>query len=485
MTVAHSPPRRGSPAARGFDLLRVPLLGPFLRWRHARLCLQVPLLLLAAVLVLHGLFGPQLAPKNLATLLVWVHWRGLLVIALLAVGNVFCMGCPLVLPRELARRISAPTRRLPRALRRKWLGLGLLVAVLFTYEWLDLWASPAATAILILVYFATALLVDALFKGAPFCKWICPIGQFNFVASTLSPFEVKIRERSTCDSCATKDCIRGTRAPEAPARVTQRGCELALFLPEKVGNIDCTFCLDCVHACPQDNVAIGSRLPADELAVDPVRSGIGRISRRNDLAALVVLFSFGALLNAFGMVSPVYAFQRWLAESLGTQSEFLVLAILFALGLALVPALAIGLVTWTVRLGTGTSALAHARRFSYCLAPLGFGVWLAHYSFHFLTGLWTFVPVTQLALERLGVGLLGGPKWGLGGLTDTQVWPIEIGFLALGGAGSLALAWRLAQRDFGRLAPRAFLPWAALLLALAGTALWLLAQPMEMRGTYL
>src|SRR5262249_47027833 len=30
----------------GFDLLRVPLLGRFLKWRHARLCLQLPSLLL-------------------------------------------------------------------------------------------------------------------------------------------------------------------------------------------------------------------------------------------------------------------------------------------------------------------------------------------------------------------------------------------------------------------------------------------------------
>src|SRR5262249_55575219 len=42
----------------GFDLLRLPLLGRFLKWRHARLCLQVPLLLLAAVMIYDGLRGP-------------------------------------------------------------------------------------------------------------------------------------------------------------------------------------------------------------------------------------------------------------------------------------------------------------------------------------------------------------------------------------------------------------------------------------------
>ena len=70
-------------ALSGSDVLRWPIIGGFLRWRHARTTLQVLLLVAAAVVVLHGLFGPQIAPTNLATVLTWVHYRGLLVIVLL------------------------------------------------------------------------------------------------------------------------------------------------------------------------------------------------------------------------------------------------------------------------------------------------------------------------------------------------------------------------------------------------------------------
>lgn len=485
MTAPQSSEPRDSRGSRGFDLLRVPVLGSYLRWRHARLCAQLVMGGLALLLVLVGLFGPQLAPKNLATLLVWVHWRGMLVIALLLVGNLFCFGCPLLLPRELARRLRKPTRGLPRALRNKWLGIALLIAVLFAYEYYDLWASPTGTACLILVYFGVALLVDAFFSGAPFCKWICPIGQFNFIASTFSPFEVRVRDRQTCDSCTTKDCIRGQRELAQPEVVVQRGCELALFLPGKVGNLDCTFCLDCVHACPADNIAIAARLPAEELTIDPRRSGIGRLTRRTDIAVLVVIFTFGALLNAFAMVSPVYALQAWLAQAIHVQSEFVILSILFVAGLAIVPVVAIGIPSLLVGRLTKSSAWRHACRFALSLAPLGFGVWLAHYCFHFLTGLWTFVPVTQHALTRAGIDLLGAPSWGLGGLSEAQVWPIEIGFLALGALGSIAVTWQLAVRDFGNAARLAFVPWVCLHAGLFATALWLLAQPMEMRGTYL
>ena len=67
--------------------------------------------------------------------------------------------------------------------------------MLFTYELFDLWALPRATAYLVIAYFGAALLVDLVFSGATFCKYLCPIGQFNFVASTMSPLELQIKER--------------------------------------------------------------------------------------------------------------------------------------------------------------------------------------------------------------------------------------------------------------------------------------------------
>ncbi|MFN2186247.1 MAG: FesM, partial [Anaerolineae bacterium] len=76
------------------DLVELPGLGRFLRWRHARAALAFPLLFLAALMVFDGLLGPQLAPKNLATVLTWVHYRGLVVLALLLAGNLFCLACP-------------------------------------------------------------------------------------------------------------------------------------------------------------------------------------------------------------------------------------------------------------------------------------------------------------------------------------------------------------------------------------------------------
>src|SRR5208282_1710808 len=424
----------------------VPVIGSFLRWRHSRTVLQIPVLLVAVVMILHGLLGPALAPKNLATVLTWIHFRGVLVLVLLCAGNFFCLACPFMLVRNAARRLFRPRFNWPRALRNKWISVALFIAILFTYELFSLWSSPWWTAALAIAYFVAVLLIDGLFKHASFCKFVCPIGQFNFIASTLSPLEVQVRDQGVCTRCATKDCIRGRRglvrgqdAPGADAHATgsaaglvilQRGCELALFQPRKVGNMDCTFCLDCVHACPHDNIGILSRLPASELMVDPIRSGIGYFSRRKDLAALAIVFTFGALLNAFGMVSPVYAVERWLGQMLRVTHEAPVLGVIFTFFLIVEPVLLLGLAAWLTRVWARSprALLPLAVRYTYGLVPLGFGMWLAHYCFHFLTGLYMLIPVTQNAIASLGRPLLGEPRWTLTGLPANVVQVVEIGF---------------------------------------------------------
>jgi polyferredoxin len=461
--------------------LRVPLIGSLLKQRHARTLLQIPLFIVSAAMIVHGLFGPQLAPKNLATTFTWVHFRGALVLVLLFAGNLFCLACPFMLVRNLARKFVHPVRNWPRRLRNKWLSIGLFVAMLFVYEWLDLWASPWWTAWLIIAYFAGAVVIDSIFKHATFCKFVCPIGQFNFVASTASPFEVTVRDHDTCERCATKDCIGGVREPAAHLVTIQRGCELALYQPRKVGNLDCNFCLDCVQACPYDNVGIISRLPTAELTNDSMRAGVGFLSKRKDLAALTIVFTFGALLNAFGMVSPVYALEQWLASVLGINHELPVLAFVFALFLVGEPVLLIGIAAWLTRVwgDSRKPLLSIAVRYSYSLAPLGFGIWLAHFGFHFLTGLYTFIPVIQSA-----VGFLGEPRWGTPGLAPNVVQLCEFGFITLGLLGSVLVSYAIATAEEMR-AGRVFIVWAGLSVIIAAGAFWLMSQPMEMRAVAL
>jgi cytochrome c oxidase assembly factor CtaG len=462
-----------TPPLPRFDVLRLPLLGRFLRWRHARLCLQLPMLVLAGLVIYDGFRGPQVGAMNLAGVLPWVHWRGLVVLALLVAGNVFCMGCPFLLPRTIARRWLPARWNWPRRLRSKWPVVVLLVVFFWAYEALALWNRPLWTACLALAYFAAAFVIDGLFRGASFCKYFCPIGQFNFVQSLISPLEVKARDPAVCASCRTQDCIRG--------REGIPGCELGLFLPRKSGNMDCTACLDCVHACPHDNVGLLAQTPGADLWEDRPRSGVGRFARRPDLAALIVVLVFGAFANAAGMVGPVAEVQDWLAGLVGLGSPLVAATVFYLLSVVILPLLAVGGAAALSRQWgqPGAGTLEMATRFAYALVPLGLGMWLAHYTFHLVVGFNTAVPVMQRFAADLGFTSFGDPEWVRACCRELPAWllPVEIIFLDLGLLLSLYAGYRLAPTL------KAMAPWALLMVLLFAVGVWVLFQPMQMRGT--
>ena len=93
---------------RGFDLFALPGLRRFIRWKYARFVFQLPLLILAVFVIWDGFAGRQVAPRNIATTTVWLHYRGLVVIALALIGNAFCAACPLMLTRGANKEVGAP-----------------------------------------------------------------------------------------------------------------------------------------------------------------------------------------------------------------------------------------------------------------------------------------------------------------------------------------------------------------------------------------
>lgn len=457
-----------------FDLLRVGGIGTLLKSRRFRMGLRIMMLLLAAAIVIDGLRGPQMPSMNLAGVLPWTYWRGLAVIALLAGGNFFCMVCPFMAPRALGRRFLPAGKPWPQALQSKWLAVVLLVAYLAAYEVFDLWASPWWTAWIALGYFAAAFAIDGVFRGASFCKYVCPIGQFHFVSSMISPLQVRVRDMETCRSCRTHDCIKG--------RDNLPGCETHLFQPKKVGNLDCTFCLDCVSACPHDNVGILASVPGPDLIDDRPRSSIGSLSGRPDVAALIIVLVFGAFANAAGMVGPVVQWQDAAAHALGWPRQAVTVALLLA-SLLLIPAVLAcnaALLSWVAAPATmrWTEVLA---RFAPTLIPIGFAMWFSHMFFHLVTGAATFVPVAQ---QFFGAA---NPDWTLAHAMTAPDWliPMEITALGLGLVASIITIWLAARRLTARMGETltAAGPWAVLATGLYLAGIWIILQPMEMRGT--
>jgi cytochrome c oxidase assembly factor CtaG/polyferredoxin len=424
--LAHAPRPAAPPAPpprAPFDLLRAPVVGRILRARYGRRALQAATLGLTGLVVLDGLRGTPVGALNLAGLLPWTWARGLLVIGLLAAGNLFCMACPFTLPRELGKRLGFATRAWPKALRSKWLAAALLAAFFWAYEAFDLWDRPFATAWILVGYFVACFAIDTVFRGASFCRYVCPIGQFQFVGSLVSPLEVRVRKPAACAACTTHDCLRGN--------AVARGCELDLFLPRKAGNLDCTFCLDCVKACPHDAIGILPVLPARELTRDLPRSAVGRFAARPDLAALAAVFTGAAFAAAFAMVRPesVRAFLGLLAAA-------------FAIAFAISPR--------EVR-----------ARLALALVPLGLTMWSGHWIFHLATGWAAAWPGWSAAGELVSAKTLLG---------------IQLALLDAGLLVSLYAAWRVAR------ASRGLAAWAAVAAGLWVAGVWIFLQPMPMRG---
>jgi polyferredoxin len=430
-----APVRAGAPRpptrSRGgrFDLLRAPLVGRLLRARHGRRLLQLVSVAVAAAVVLDGLRGPRAAPMNLAGVVPWTWVRGLAVLALLGAGNFFCMACPFMLPRALGRRLGRPSRAWPRWLRRKWIAVALLAAFFVAEERFGWWNAPRATALLILGYFVVAFVVDARWSGASFCKHLCPIGQFQFASALVSPLEIKVRLPVVCASCTTHDCLRGNQQ--------RRGCELDLYLPRKDGNLDCTFCLDCVQACPHDNVGL--------LAVPP-GAALRRMTPRLDVAVLALVVVVAAFGSAAIMVRTA-------------DPRRLVLV-----GVTAATAL--------IAIGGWTLGRTQFSRLALALLPLGVTMWAAHLGFHLITGGRALLPVLDRIAGRSGI------DWSLAcaGSRPEGLLTLELLLLDAGLLLSLYCGWRITH------AWRRYLPFAGFAAALWAAGVWILLQPMQMRG---
>jgi ferredoxin len=374
-----------------------------------------------------------------------------------------------MLPRELGRRLGLATRHWPRPLRSKWLAVMLLALFFWAYEALALWNSPLLTAWIVVAYFVGAFVIDTLFRGASFCKYVCPIGQFHFVSSLVSPFEVRLKEPGVCATCVTHDCLRGN--------ARQRGCELDLYLPQKVGNMDCTFCLDCVRACPHDNVGVLATIPGSDLWSDRLRSSIGLFSRRPDLAALALVVVIGGFAGAAAMVeSP------WVRSP----STLVATTLMTALALAFVMSTPVGRASGNGRPRQGAAFRGLASRLSLTLVPLGLAMWAGHSLFHAVTGWSTAWPAVQRAALDMGFAGLGEPRWtSLPALvTPDSLLSLQLFLLDAGLLLTLYAGWRIMHAATTRSDATIGLQlsWAGLTLVLYASGVWTFLQPMQMRG---
>src|SRR5262249_31227534 len=157
---------------------------------------------------------------------------------------------------------------------------------------------------------------------------------------------------------------------------------------------------------------------------------------------------FGAFANAAGMVGPVLEWRDRLQAQLGLRSPLLLTTACYVVALIVLPSLLVGgAALLSQRWGNLPARwLQVATRYSLALVPLGFGMWLAHYSFHFLTSYESVIPTAQRLAMDLGWMGLGEPHWARPCCVAAADWlpRLEIVFLGMGLLLSLYAGYRIA-----------------------------------------
>ena len=407
------------PALSGTDLLTVPLLGAFLRWRHFNTLLLAPTLLFFGIVVGAGLFGEQ-TTDNPAILLTWILWWPAVIFTFFLVGRVWCVICPFGYVGDVAQKIVTLGRKAPRLLKNMWWRLGLFLLLTWFTTLFALDRTPRSTAWLALTLTCGAVALAVVYKKRVFCRYVCPVGGIFGLYSMTAPLALSARDQTVCKSrCRGKDCAAACTWFQFPAHM-DRGAE-------------CSLCLDCVRACPHDNLALRAQPIGHDLA--QFRSHRTSLDEATTVAAIlgVSLLQTVVMLNAWG---------AWQAGPL----LYTVIFSSFGVGIPLV--LLAGL-SWLASRGDRSSpgVAASLRMYAYAFLPLGLGLHAAH-NFHHLFGeggaLWT--GLRAWTANATGWALAPAASGGVPAANANALFFMQ--WLAL--AGGLYLAWQVSAHLAGR-----------------------------------
>ena len=195
------------------------------------------------------------------------------------------------------------------------------------------------------------------------------------------------------------------------------------------------------------------------------RGSIGSLDRA-DYTALMIVVVFGAFANAAGMIAPVHTLIDAASRWVGASSPKLMTAIFILSATFIIPSLLCILV----------KRISHTKnQVAWSLVPLGVAMWAAHLLFHFFTSYSSILPVTKRALFDVGLASEPDTLWAIPA-APTWLLSGELFLLAVGYLAFVAICVRLTTTIQQRT------PWLILGTLLLYCGVWILLQPMQMRG---
>ena len=196
---------------------------------------------------------------NFTTFMVWGLWWTSMIWIAFFIGRAWCHVCPLELIMNVAerigRRLGIHQKLLPKVFRNGILIVIGYLTVQFVVAVFHIHRVPHGAALFLLSLAGLAFIFGFFFKYRSFCSYVCPVGILLNSYSRNAPFELRVINTDICKQCKTKDCVSANTYNQWNGR----GCPSLLNPPELDSNKDCLLCLQCVKACPHDNIRFGVR----------------------------------------------------------------------------------------------------------------------------------------------------------------------------------------------------------------------------------
>ena len=479
---------RPRPSRRRSICCDVPLVGRFLRWRRARpadasrSCCCSPRWSSSTASA-----ARSVSPMNLAGVLPWIHWRGLVDSGTAGGRQRLLHGLPVhaaahARPPLAARR---PARGRAGCAANGWPS-ALVALFLWSYEAFALWDSPWLTAWIAIGYFVGRVRRRRLLSRRGVLQVRLP--------------DRPVQLRAVARLAAGSDGPRAGRLRDVPdartafaAAARSPGCEHAPVPAAQARQSG-------LHVLPRLRPRLPARqrrhprrpVRANRCGATAFRSGIGRFSRRARPGGTGAGARVRRIRQRGGHGRAGRRVARRVASALGRSaadrrgSACSTLLALVAAPVVLVGTAAASAATWRKR-----SRARHwrvATRYAYALVPLGF----AH-----VAGASRLSLVHQLPNHRAGgaadvarfrtgacsarpSGSAPAVRPSLRGSCSSRLLALDFGLL---GRCTRPTASPLPTLESPARTVKAFVPWGLLIVLLFAVGVWIVTEPMQMRGT--
>ena len=439
-------------------------LSPALKWiaqrRWFQFAVVLPNLLIFLLFLTAGVFGSPVGNRNIIIIFVWILWWFLLISVMVPFASrIWCMVCPFPFFGEwIQRRALIGVRfvdpkkrkksthgsavgrnryfglngRWPKALSNIWIQ-NLFFLALCTFSALFL-TRPIVSVVVLGSLFVGATAFHVIYRQRAFCSYVCPVSGFLSLYSMTSMVEVRSRDAEVCAKCTDKGCLAGGE--------NGWGCPWFMYPSKMARNNYCGLCMECVKACPHDNMTVNAR----PFCSDRKLKGYDEVWKAFIMLSLAATYSVIYL-------GPWAVLKDWAnAPQSGKWAGFFTYAVvLWTSALVLIPAIYSG----AVRLGQ----LLAGRRdipfkdallaLAYPVVPLGLLVWVA-FSFPLILVNGSYILMTLSDPFGWGWNLFGTAEIGWTPVVPHWAPYIQVVLLLVGFYWALKTGYEHAEQLFGK-----------------------------------